>query len=158
MSYPLLRARTGSQRFRTRPSRPLFYLSPPRLFPYGSAVPRNLHIKSHQNGVIPGPLSFQTRSRHCDASVGTRRLGFLVWREARQQFPQERCAGHHRWHVSTAWWLLQNRASWEPATLDRLTTVPRFFLIAVSVCCYFLYRNKKRDAKEAAAVRDWNDA
>ncbi|PYH55784.1 uncharacterized protein BO96DRAFT_457180 [Aspergillus niger CBS 101883] len=26
-----------------------------------------------------------------------------------------------------------------------------FFLIAVSVCCYFLYRNKKRDAKEAAA-------
>ncbi|BCR98256.1 uncharacterized protein AKAW2_31575S [Aspergillus luchuensis] len=33
-----------------------------------------------------------------------------------------------------------------------------FFLIAVSVCCYFLWRNKKRDAKEAAAVRDWNDA
>ncbi|GKZ79994.1 hypothetical protein AnigIFM56816_004204 [Aspergillus niger] len=27
-----------------------------------------------------------------------------------------------------------------------------FFLIAVSVCCYFLYRNKKRDAKEAAAL------
>ncbi|KAL5363304.1 hypothetical protein BJX96DRAFT_177947 [Aspergillus floccosus] len=29
--------------------------------------------------------------------------------------------------------------------------------IAISVCCYFLYRNKKRDAREARADRVWND-
>ncbi|PWY84754.1 hypothetical protein BO70DRAFT_361159 [Aspergillus heteromorphus CBS 117.55] len=33
-----------------------------------------------------------------------------------------------------------------------------FFLSAVGVCCYFLYRNKKRDAKEEASVREWNEA
>ncbi|OGM45351.1 hypothetical protein ABOM_005556 [Aspergillus bombycis] len=31
------------------------------------------------------------------------------------------------------------------------------FLIAVGVCCYFLYRNKKRDAIEAKAAQKWND-
>ncbi|KAE8344918.1 hypothetical protein BDV24DRAFT_160221 [Aspergillus arachidicola] len=30
------------------------------------------------------------------------------------------------------------------------------FLIAVGVCCYFLYRNKKRDAAEAKAAHKWN--
>ncbi|PYH89984.1 hypothetical protein BO71DRAFT_487494 [Aspergillus ellipticus CBS 707.79] len=32
------------------------------------------------------------------------------------------------------------------------------FVAAVGVCCYFLYRNKKRDAKEEASVREWNEA
>ncbi|KAE8155121.1 hypothetical protein BDV25DRAFT_146594 [Aspergillus avenaceus] len=31
------------------------------------------------------------------------------------------------------------------------------FLAAVSVCCFFLYRNKKRDAEEAKAAQKWND-
>ncbi|RAL00751.1 uncharacterized protein BO80DRAFT_425185 [Aspergillus ibericus CBS 121593] len=32
------------------------------------------------------------------------------------------------------------------------------FLAACSVCCFFLWRNKQRDAKEAAATREWNEA
>ncbi|PWY96050.1 hypothetical protein BO94DRAFT_530758 [Aspergillus sclerotioniger CBS 115572] len=32
------------------------------------------------------------------------------------------------------------------------------FLSACSVCCYFLWRNKRQDAKEAAATREWNEA
>ncbi|KAE8353168.1 hypothetical protein BDV28DRAFT_133591 [Aspergillus coremiiformis] len=31
------------------------------------------------------------------------------------------------------------------------------FLSALSVCCYLLYRNKKRDAEEAKAAQKWND-
>ncbi|KAE8382498.1 hypothetical protein BDV26DRAFT_288530 [Aspergillus bertholletiae] len=30
------------------------------------------------------------------------------------------------------------------------------FLIAVCVCCYFLYRNKKRDAEEFKTSQKWN--
>ncbi|THC91786.1 hypothetical protein EYZ11_008764 [Aspergillus tanneri] len=30
-------------------------------------------------------------------------------------------------------------------------------LIAAAVCCYLLYRNKKRDTQEAKADRMWND-
>ncbi|KAH8426601.1 uncharacterized protein LDX57_004336 [Aspergillus melleus] len=29
-------------------------------------------------------------------------------------------------------------------------------LAAAGVCCYFLWRNKKRDALEAKAAREWN--
>ncbi|KAF4254056.1 hypothetical protein KXW98_007820 [Aspergillus fumigatus] len=29
-------------------------------------------------------------------------------------------------------------------------------LIAICVCCYLLYRNKKRDAREAEDARRWN--
>ncbi|KAB8070327.1 hypothetical protein BDV29DRAFT_34835 [Aspergillus leporis] len=31
------------------------------------------------------------------------------------------------------------------------------FLAATGVCCYFLYRNKKRDAQEAKADQKWHE-
>ena len=33
----------------------------------------------------------------------------------------------------------------------------RVVFIALVICCFFLYRNRRRDAKEAKAARDWND-
>lgn len=33
----------------------------------------------------------------------------------------------------------------------------RVVFIALVICCFFLYRNRKRDAREAKSARDWND-
>lgn len=137
-------------RFRTRPSRPLFYLPLPRLFPTALPVPRNLHIRSPQwNHPKPSLSPGEQSLLRCLCGLATTRIPRLA-RSPSVTSSRAACQAS-----SLA---CEYCAASSPATLDMLTTVPRFFLIAVSVCCYFLWRNKKRDAKEAAAVRDWNDA
>ncbi|KAF7159614.1 hypothetical protein CNMCM5623_004994 [Aspergillus felis] len=55
-----------------------------------------------------------------------------------------------------------NSAACEKPVSDFLKTgVPGIIvgilvLIAVCVCCYLLWRNKKRDAREAEEARGWN--
>ena len=39
----------------------------------------------------------------------------------------------------------------------QLMVSSRVVFIALVICCFFLYRNRRRDAREAKSARDWND-
>ena len=83
MSYPLLRAPESRFDSERDPRVPFFIFPFPvsslRLCPFPGTC-----ISGLPNGIISSLLSLPASSRYCDASVGSRRLGFLVWREARQ--------------------------------------------------------------------------